>query len=109
MKQIKAFVHRSRVGDIIHALEDAGFDRLSLFDVKGLLQALRGREQEFSVSIGENVISEVQIELFCKDAEVDTAVEVLQHVGATRHANSGWIYVSDVEHAIAIVGAGKRS
>lgn len=34
MKQIKAFVHRNRVSDLIHALEAAGFQRLSLFDVK---------------------------------------------------------------------------
>ena len=40
MKQIKAFVHRNRVSDLIHALEAAGFRRLSLFDVKGLLRAL---------------------------------------------------------------------
>ena len=38
MKQIKAFVHRNRVSDLIHALAAAGFQRLSLFDVKGLLQ-----------------------------------------------------------------------
>ena len=32
MKQIKAFVHRNRVADLIHELEAAGFRRLSLFD-----------------------------------------------------------------------------
>ena len=31
MKQIKAFVHRNRVGDLIHALDAAGFQRVSLF------------------------------------------------------------------------------
>lgn len=36
MKQIKAFIHRNRVSDVLHALEAAGFDRVSLFDVKGL-------------------------------------------------------------------------
>ena len=46
MKQIKAFVHRNRVGDIVHALDAAGFTRLSLFDVKGMLRALSAREQE---------------------------------------------------------------
>ena len=45
MKQIKAFVHRNRVSDLIHALEAGGFKRLSLFDVKGLLRALSAREQ----------------------------------------------------------------
>lgn len=108
MKQIKAFVRRSRVSAVLQALEVAGFNRISLFDVKGLLQALSEREQEFSVNFGEQVISEVQIELFCTDAEVQAAVEVLQQVGATRHADSGWIYISDVERCLPIVGGQPR-
>ncbi|MCO5055832.1 P-II family nitrogen regulator [Thermomonas sp.] len=67
MKQIKAFVHRNRVTDLIHALEAAGFQRLSLFDVKGLLRALSAREQQYSVELGDKVINEIQMELFCED------------------------------------------
>lgn len=97
MKQLKAFVHRNRIGDLIHALEDAGFRRLSLFDVKGLLRALSARELEYSVELGEKVISEVQIEVFCEDAEVSRAVEVIRQAGRTGHRDGGWIYVSAVE------------
>lgn len=32
MKHIKAFVHRNRVGDLVHELDAAGFRQLSLFD-----------------------------------------------------------------------------
>ncbi|MBN8214252.1 MAG: P-II family nitrogen regulator [Xanthomonadales bacterium] len=102
MKQIKAFVHRNRVGDLIHALDAAGFQRVSLFDVKGLLRALSAREQEYSVELGEKVISEVQIEVFCEDIEVARAIEVFRRVGRTGHADSGWIYVSSVEQSIPI-------
>ena len=102
MKQLKAFVHRNRVADLIHALEAAGFRRLSLFDVKGLLRALSSREQEYSVELGDKVISEVQIEVFCEDAEVGRAVEVIRKAGRTGHRDGGWIYISDVEQAIPI-------
>lgn len=102
MKQLKAFVHRNRVADLIHALEAAGFRRLSLFDVKGLLRALSSREQEYSVELGDKVISEVQIEVFCEDAEVSRAVEVIRKAGRTGQRDGGWIYVSDVEQAIPI-------
>jgi len=37
MKEVKAIIHRGRVVDVIHALEDAGFRYLSVSDVKGLL------------------------------------------------------------------------
>jgi len=102
MKQLKAFVHRNRVADLIHALEAAGFRRLSLFDVKGLLRALSSREQQYSVEFGDQVVSEVQMELFCEDADVSRAVEIYRRVGRTGRANAGWIYVSSVEQVFAI-------
>lgn len=102
MKQIKAFVHRNRVSDLVHSLEAAGFRRLSLFDVKGLLRALSAREQQYSVEFGDQVINEVQMELFCEDGDVDRAVDIFRTVGRTGHADSGWIYVSPVERGLAI-------
>lgn len=104
MKQIKAFVHRNRVSDLIYGLEAAGFRRLSLFDVKGLLRALSAREQEYSVEFGDQVISEVQMELFCEDDDVMRAVEIFRKIGRTGHAEAGWIYVSNVDQAFPING-----
>lgn len=102
MKQVKAFIHRNRVADAVQGLRAAGFSRLSLFDVKGLLHALSERELEYSVALGGQVISEVQLELFCEDDEVATAVEIFRRRCRTGHADSGWIYVSNVEQAWAI-------
>lgn len=109
MKQIKAFVHRNRVSDLIHALHAAGFQRLSLFDVKGLLRALSAREQQYSVEFGDLVINEVRMELFCGQEEVARAVEIFRRVGRTGHPDSGWIYVSDIEQVIAIGDAKQES
>ncbi len=106
MKQVKAFVHRNRVSDLIHELEAAGFRHLSLFDVKGLLRALSTREQQYSVEFGDQVIIEVQMELFCEDGDVARAVEIFRRVGRTGRAEAGWVYVSAVEEAFAIDGAG---
>lgn len=108
MKQIKAFVHRHRVSDLIHALEAAGFRRLSLFDVKGLLRALSAREQQYSVEFGDQVISEVQMELFCEDGDVERAVEIFQRMGRTGRTEAGWVYVSNIEQTIAIGDANKE-
>lgn len=109
MKQIKAFVHRNRVSDLIHALEASGFKRLSLFDVKGLLRALSAREQQYSVEFGDQVISEVQMELFCEDDELTRAVEIFQRVGRTGRVDAGWVYISNVEQAVAIGDARQES
>ena len=104
MKQIKAFVHRNRVVDLIHELEDAGFRRLTVFDVKGLLRALSAREQQYSVEFGDRVISEMQMELFCEDSEVDRAVEIFRRKGRTGQLDAGSVYVSNVEQAFVIEG-----
>ena len=102
MKQIKAFVHRNRVSDLIHELAAAGFQRLSLFEVKGLMRALNAREQQFSVEFGGQVISEMQMELFCDDADLPKALEIFQRVGRTGKADAGWLYVSPVETVLMI-------
>lgn len=102
MKQIKAFVHRNRVGDIVHALDAAGFTRLSLFDVKGMLRALSAREQEYSVELGEKMINEVQMELFCEDNEAEAAIAIFSKVARTGKPEAGWIYVSEVGQSIRI-------
>lgn len=104
MKQIKAFVHRNRVSDLTRSLNAAWFRRVSLFDVKGLLRALSAREQQYSVELGDQVISEVQMELFCEDDDVARAVEIFRRVGNTGSAEAGWIYVSQVEQAVVIDG-----
>ena len=102
MKQIKAFVHRNRVSDLIHALGASGFQRLSLLDVKGLLRALNAREQQYSVEFGDQVISEVQMELFCEDDDVARAVDIFRSIGRTGRPDAGWVYVSTVEAAFPI-------
>ena len=99
MKCIKAFVHRNRVGDLVHVLEAAGFRQLSLIDVRGLLRAITEREQEYSVELGGTVISEVQMEVYCEDDAVDRAVEIFRLVARTGKPASGWVYVTPVDEA----------
>lgn len=65
MKEIKAYIHRNRVADVVRALRHAGFHNLSIIDVKGLLKALDSQEQDYSIEIGDEVITEVKLELVC--------------------------------------------
>ena len=109
MKQIKAFVHRNRVSDLIHELSSAGFQRLSLVEVKGLMRALNAREQQFSVEFGGQVINEMKLEVYCEDADLPRALEIFQRTGRTGRAEAGWLYVSPVEAAVAIGNVGEEA
>jgi len=102
MKEIKAFIHRNRVADVVRALEATGYRNLSVIDVKGMLKALDHKEQEYSVEIGEKIITEIKLELVCEDARVDEAARIIQQSADTGQAEAGWIYVSDVERSLPI-------
>ncbi|BCO31285.1 hypothetical protein TspCOW1_13880 [Thiohalobacter sp. COW1] len=100
MKEIKAFVHRNRVADIVHALRNAGFCsgvcNLSVVDVTGTLQALDSQEQSFSLELGQEVITEVKLELMCADERVGEAVQIIRENGRTGQKAAGWVYVIDI-------------
>ena len=109
MKEIKAFVHRNRVADIVHALRNAGLcsgDRnLSVVDVTGTLKALDAQEQNFSLELGQEAITEVKLELVCEDGCADEAVQIIRKNGHTGQTLAGWVYVSDIGAAYPIDGS----
>ncbi len=106
MKEIKAFVHRNRVADIIHALRNAGFCsgvcNLSVVDVTGTLQALDNQEQSFSLELGQEAITEVKLELVCEDERTDEIVRIIRENGRTGQKTAGWVYVIDIGAAYPI-------
>ena len=109
MKEIKAFIHRNRVADVIHALKDSDFltgrCNLSINDVAGTLQALDNRERNYSIELGEGVITEVKLELICEDEHVDRAIALIRDNARTGQALSGWIYTVDIGNIVAIESA----
>ena len=104
MKEIKAFIHRNRITDVIHALKEAGFRNLSIVDVKGMLKALDNKEQSYSVELGSAVITEMKLELVCDDAREEEATQLIQQHARTGQIDSGWIYVIDIGQAIRVDG-----
>ncbi|MBD3648818.1 MAG: P-II family nitrogen regulator [Pseudomonadales bacterium] len=103
--EIKAYVHRNRIADVVDALYSNGFKNLTVIDVKGMLSALGSEEQRYSVEIGKKVVTEVKLELACTDDQEQRAVDlILQHARTTQRS-SGWIYVSHLNSAIEIKGS----
>ncbi len=102
--EVKAYVHRNRIADVVSALSSAGFRNLCVVDVRGMLHALDKKEQQYSVEIGQKVITEVKLELVC-DSESQTAqaVALIREHGKTGQPEAGWIYVSDIKESIEIV------
>jgi len=106
MKEIKAFIHRNRIADVLHALKNNDFCKghchLSINDVAGTLKAMDNREKDYSIEFGEDVITEVKLELICQDERVDEVVSLIRESAKTGQKLAGWIYISDITEAIAI-------
>lgn len=102
-REVKAFVHRNRVGDVVNALNKAGFRNITVVDVQGMLKALSSQEQHYSVEIGQKVVNEVKLELVC-DNETRTAdaIKAIRDNAKTGQPSSGWIYISEIQSAIEI-------
>ena len=103
MQEIKAFVHRNRIADVVGALSSAGFRRLSIIDVQGLLRALDSKEQQYSVEIGQKVVTEVKLEVVCEtESRTTEAISLIREYAKTGQPEAGWIYVSDIRSSIEI-------
>ena len=97
MKEVKAYVHRGRIADVVQELEAAGFRHLSVVDVKGFLRALSDLEQNYSIELGERVINQAKLEVFCEDDQVERAVQIIRQFGRTGQNLAGWVYESTVD------------
>ena len=111
MKEIKAYVHRSRIADVIAALKDSpawGGERggrrhnLSVYVVKGSLLALDSDEKHYSMDLGDEVVNEYKLEMHCSDEYADQLVEVISRVARTGQVTAGWVYVIDIAKAIRV-------
>ncbi|MBZ0092934.1 MAG: P-II family nitrogen regulator [Sulfuricellaceae bacterium] len=111
MKEIKAYIHNHRIGDVIRALKDsgqcnanAGCRNLTVIQVQSLLKAVDAREQHYSIELAEAVINESKLELICEDHQVDELVGIIGRAARTGQAEAGWIYVSDIIQAVPVAG-----
>ena len=107
MKEIKAFIHRNRISDVLHALNNANFCKgvcnLSVNDVTGTLIALDNREKDYSIELGEDIITAVKLELICDDERADEAISLISENARTGQPLAGWIYTVDITNTIPIV------
>ena len=109
MKEIKAYIHNHRIGDVIRTLKDsgqcntnAGCRNLAVIPVQSLLKAVDARERRYSIELAEEVIYESKLELICEDHQVDELVDIIARTARTGQAEAGWIYVTDIVRAIPV-------
>ncbi len=111
MKEIKAYVHRNRVADVIAAVKatsawgsavKAGGHNLAVYMVKGSLLPLADEERHYSLDLGDEVVNEYKLELLCEDTEVSELVAAICSAAHTGQQQAGWVTVTDIVSATPI-------
>jgi len=111
MKEIKAYVHRNRIADVLQALKASGLCRfdgrtggrnITVYEVKGSLAPIGHDEEHYSLELAEAVVHEFKLELICDDALADRIVETIRAAAQTGQATAGWICVVDLDRVVPI-------
>ncbi len=111
MKEIKAYIHKYRIADVIQALKDAGHldekgscgcRHLFVHAGHGVLKSSDKHEQRYSVDLAESVIDEYKLELLCDEEHVDEMVAAIRQATHPGGNDASWIVVSEVTSAIQI-------
>ncbi|AKB53575.1 MULTISPECIES: P-II family nitrogen regulator [Methanosarcina] len=102
MKKIEAIIRPTKLEEVKASLEDAGFNSLTIIDVKGrgqqkgIIQQWRG--QEYRV----DALPKTKIELVVNDEDEDKAIDVIVSSTRTGNIGDGKIFVLPVEKVIRI-------
>lgn len=111
MKEIKAYVHRNRIAEVLDALKSSGlcqFDgqkggrNITVYEVKGSLAPIAHDEERYSLELAETVVHEFKLELICEDELTDEIVETIRAAAQTGQTTAGWICVVDLERVVPI-------
>lgn len=105
MKEIKAYVRRSRVNAVVNKLQEAGAPGITIVEVHPVGYGYEPNyfETQFSDVLKRyQHLAIVKIEVVCADRDLGRLVEVIRDENATGDRGDGWIFVSDVSEAIRI-------
>jgi len=98
MKLIKAIIRPEVVDDVADALESEGFPALTRIDVFG-----RGKQKGIKVGnmIYDN-LPKTMLMIVVNDAQLDSAVSVIENTAKTGNIGDGRIFVCPVDESIQI-------
>ena len=102
MKEIKAYIRHHTVNHVIEALEQEGFNDMTLIDVKGITRGLPREEYHYSLELAEKYMDVIKLEIVCGDNQAEKAVRIIERAAHTGRKGDGLIFVSPVEEVVRI-------
>lgn len=102
MMKIEAIIRPTKIHEVKDALDEAGFESVTVTDVKGrgkqkgVMQQWRGRK--YCVDL----LPKIKMEMVVNDESVDKVVDVIMKTAATGSIGDGKIFVYPVNKIIRI-------
>ena len=102
MKMVKAIIKPERFEFVKKALEDKGFNGMTITEVKG-----RGEQKGISLEyrgglMTVDLLPKIQLEIVVRDSDVDLLISTISESARTGKIGDGKIFVLPVEKAIRI-------
>lgn len=102
MKEIKAYIRCNRADRVIHALEQAGVDGMTLIDVMAMGKNIDPKDHKYSIECVEKYQKVAKLEVICSDRDADRLVEIIRQEACTHTRGDGLICVAGIERAVKI-------
>jgi nitrogen regulatory protein P-II 1 len=105
MKEIKAYVRRDEINDVVEQLQRAGAPGVSVIEIHPVGYGYEANPFE---PRGARLVDRyrylaiVKLEIMCTDTQVDPLVGIIQATCRTGCPGDGMIFVSDVADAVRI-------
>ena len=105
MKEIKAYIRRDKVNEIVEKLHEAGAPGVSIIEIHPVDY---GYEPNSFARHGAGLVERyrhlkiVKLEIFCGGEQVERLLEVIQGLCRTGNPGDGMIFVSEVADAVRI-------
>lgn len=102
MKMVKAVIKPERFEFVKKALEDKGFNGMTITEVKG-----RGEQKGIALEyrgglMTVDLLPKMQLEIVVRDSDVDNLVSVITESARTGKIGDGKIFILPVEKSIRI-------
>ena len=102
MKKIEAVIKPFKFDDVKEALQEAGFNGLTVTEARGFGQQKSSTELYRGAEYAVDFLPKLKLELVVPDDRVDAAIAAIAEAARTGRVGDGKIFVIDVRHAYRI-------
>lgn len=101
MKKVEAIIRKTKFDDVQEALNEAGIEFITFWDVRGVGKATQARVYR-GVKYDTSTIERRMVTFYCREKFLKPALAALQASAKTGQVGDGKIFVSDISDGIRI-------